>query len=109
MQITDIRIRLLKDDGRMRAVVSITFDGEFVVHDIKVIEGPDKLFLAMPSRRLPDCTFADIVHPINADVRARIEREVLARYHETVNSGGIPAGFHPLSPGTSRHMETLGI
>ncbi len=80
MNISDIKIRRTKDDGRMKAIVSITFDEEFVVHDIKVIEGPEKLFLAMPSRRLPEGGFCDIAHPINAEVRDKIEREVLAKY-----------------------------
>lgn len=69
MQITDVRIRKIATDGKMKAIVSVTFDDQFVVHDIKVIEGQNGLFIAMPSRKTPDGEFKDIAHPINTDSR----------------------------------------
>ncbi len=71
MQITDVRIRKVAKDGKMKAVVSVTFDNEFVVHDIKVIEGEKGLFIAMPSRKALDGEFRDIAHPINSDTREK--------------------------------------
>ena len=80
MQITDIKIRKIFDDGPMKAVVSVTFDGQLAVHDVKVINARDKFFIVMPSRKNPDETFRDIVHPINAEFRALLEKEILAAY-----------------------------
>ena len=80
MEITDIKIRYTNNEGRMKAVVSIIFDASFAVHDIKIIEGPDKLFLAMPSKKMPDGTYRDIVHPIDRDMRTEIERRVMELY-----------------------------
>ncbi len=80
MIITDIKIRKIQEEGRMRAVISVTFDDAFVVHDIKIIEGPDRYFLAMPSRKLPEGGYRDIVHPINAQVRDQMEKEIMAKY-----------------------------
>lgn len=82
MQITDVRIRKVEKEGKMRAVVSITIDEEFVVHDIKVIEGEKGLFIAMPSRRAADGEYRDIAHPINSVTRERIQDLILARYQE---------------------------
>lgn len=84
MEITDIKIKHLHEEGRMRAVVSITFDNEFAVHDIKIIEGQDKFFLAMPSRRMQDGTYRDIVHPISPAMRTRLEQRVLELYYATL-------------------------
>ena len=81
MEITDVRVRRINSEGRMRAVVSITFDDAFVVHDIKVIEGTDRLFIAMPSRKTPDGEFKDIAHPINMAMRESIQNAVLAAYN----------------------------
>jgi stage V sporulation protein G len=81
MTITDIRVRKLNQEGRMKAIISVTFDDCFVVHDIKVIEGTDKIFVAMPSRRTPDGEFKDIVHPINSEMRTEIENKVLEAYN----------------------------
>ena len=78
MQITDIKVRKINADGRMKAVVSVTFDDAFVVHDIKVIEGQEKLFIAMPSRKTPDGEFKDIAHPINAEMRELLQDMILA-------------------------------
>ncbi|EUJ36058.1 septation regulator SpoVG [Brochothrix campestris] len=83
MQVTDVRLRKVETDGRMKAIASITFDGEFVVHDIRIIDGNDDLFVAMPSKRGADGEFRDIAHPINSDTRAKIQAAVLAAYHAT--------------------------
>lgn len=80
MEITDIRIKKVAGESKMKAVASVTFDNAFAVHDVKVIEGPEKLFVAMPSRRTPDGEYRDIAHPINSDMRAALESRVLAAY-----------------------------
>ncbi|OON97530.1 MAG: septation protein SpoVG [Epulopiscium sp. Nele67-Bin005] len=80
MEITDIRVRKINKDGKMKAVVSVTFDNEFVVHDIKVIEGDKGRFIAMPSRKTLDGEFRDIAHPINSETRDRIQKTVLEKY-----------------------------
>ena len=80
MQITDIKVRKLFDEGPMKAIVSVTFDGQLAVHDIKVINARDKFFIVMPSRKNPDDTYRDIVHPINAQFRGMLEEEVIAAY-----------------------------
>ena len=80
MQITDVRVRKVEKEGKMKAVVSITIDEEFVVHDIKVIEGEKGLFIAMPSRKAADGEYRDIAHPINSDTRARIQQIILDKY-----------------------------
>jgi stage V sporulation protein G len=85
MEITDIRIRKIDTEGKMKAVVSITFDNEFVVHDIKVIESQSGLFIAMPSRKTPDGEFRDIAHPINAETREKIQNVILEKYESSVN------------------------
>ena len=90
MQITDVRIRKVAKEGKMKAVVSITIDNEFVVHDIKVIEGEKGLFIAMPSRKAADGEFRDIAHPINSDTRNMIQTLILEQY-EAMNLGDIDA------------------
>lgn len=80
MQITDVRVRKIAKEGKMRAVVSITIDEEFVVHDIKVIEGDKGLFIAMPSKKAADGEYRDIAHPINSDTRDRIQTIILDSY-----------------------------
>lgn len=82
MKITDVRVRKVTKEGKMKAVVSITLDEEFVVHDIKVIEGEKGLFIAMPSRRAADGEYRDIAHPINSDTRERIQSIILAEYEK---------------------------
>ena len=84
MQITDIKVRKINAEGRMKAVVSVTFDDCFVVHDIKVIEGQEKLFIAMPSRKTPDGEFKDIAHPINVDTRELLQKMILEKYEESM-------------------------
>ena len=80
MRITDVRVRKITKEGKMKAVVSITLDDEFVVHDIKVIEGEKGLFIAMPSKKSADGEYRDIAHPINSDMRSLIENKVLSAY-----------------------------
>ena len=81
MQITDVRIRKVEKEGKMKAVVSITIDDEFVVHDIKVIEGEKGLFIAMPSRKAADGEYRDIAHPINSETRQMLSDAVLKAYN----------------------------
>ena len=83
MQITDVRVRRIDKEGKMRAIVSVTFDNEFVVHDIKVIEGEKGLFIAMPSRKAADGAYRDIAHPINSATRDMIQNIILAKYEAT--------------------------
>lgn len=82
MNITDVRIRKIAADGKMKAIVSVTFDNEFVVHDIKVIEGQNGLFIAMPSRKTPDGEFKDIAHPINTQTRETLQTSILNEYEK---------------------------
>lgn len=84
MEITDVRVRRVSKEGKMKAVVSITLDNEFVVHDIKVIEGEKGMFIAMPSRKAADGEYRDIAHPINSQTRDRIQELILERYEATV-------------------------
>ncbi|MDD7218505.1 MAG: septation regulator SpoVG [Blautia sp.] len=84
MNITDVRVRKVTKEGKMKAVVSITIDDEFVVHDIKVIEGEKGLFIAMPSRKATDGEYRDIAHPINSGTRDRIQRIILDKYNEVM-------------------------
>ena len=85
MQITDIRIRKVDKDGKMKAVVSITIDDAFVVHDIKIIEGEKGLFIAMPSRKASDGEYRDIAHPINTGTREKIQKMILDKYDEVLS------------------------
>lgn len=85
MQITDVRVRKVTKEGKMRAVVSITIDDVFVVHDIKVIEGEKGLFIAMPSRKASDGEYRDIAHPINSETRDKIQSLILERYQEVAS------------------------
>ncbi len=87
MQITDIRIREIAKEGKMKAVVSITFDESFVVHDIKIIEGEKGLFIAMPSRKASDGEYRDIAHPINAETRKVIQDRILQEYEQKSAAG----------------------
>lgn len=80
MQITDVRVRRIDKEGKMKAVVSITIDNEFVIHDIKVIEGEKGLFIAMPSRMAADGEYRDIAHPINSQTRELISETVIDKY-----------------------------
>lgn len=88
MKITDVRVRKVAKEGKMKAVVSITIDEEFVVHDIKVIEGEKGMFIAMPSRKASDGEYRDIAHPINSLTRDSIQTMILNRYEEAVAEAG---------------------
>lgn len=83
MKVTDVRLRKIQTNGRMKALVSITLDEAFVIHDLRVIEGNSGLFVAMPSKRTPDGEFRDIAHPINSDMRQEIQDAVMKVYDET--------------------------
>ncbi len=85
MQITDVRVRKVTKEGKMKAVVSITLDDEFAVHDIKIIEGEKGLFIAMPSRKTTDGEYRDIAHPINSETRDRIQKIILEKYGEVLD------------------------
>jgi len=82
MQITDVRVRKVTGDGKMLATATVTFDGEFVVHDIKVIDGDNGLFIAMPSRRTKEGEFRDIAHPIRPETRKMLQDVILKAYSE---------------------------
>lgn len=86
MEITDVRIRKVTDEGKMKAIVSITFDEEFVVHDIKIIDGQNGLFIAMPSRKVNEGDFRDIVHPILSETREKIKNAIFQEYEKTLQS-----------------------
>lgn len=85
MEVTDVRLRRVHTDGRMRAIASITLDNEFVVHDIRVIDGNEGLFVAMPSKRTPEGEFRDIAHPINSGTRNKLQEAILAAYEQSEN------------------------
>ena len=85
MKITDVRIRKIEKEGKMKAVASITIDDEFVVHDIKVIEGEKGLFIAMPSRKATDGEYKDIAHPIRSDTREKLQNLILEHYHNEID------------------------
>lgn len=85
MKITDVRIRKVEKEGKMKAVVSITIENEFVVHDIKIIEGEKGLFIAMPSRKSADGEYRDIAHPISSETRTLIQDMILEKYKEIEN------------------------
>ncbi|WP_071026627.1 septation regulator SpoVG [Peptoniphilus raoultii] len=82
MNITDVRLRKFNSESKMKAIASVTFDNDFVVHDIKLIEGNEGLFIAMPSRKLPGGEFRDIAHPINSEARSIIEKAILEAYEK---------------------------
>ena len=84
MQITDVRVRKITKEGKMRAIVSITIDDEFVIHDIKVIEGEKGMFIAMPSKKATDGEYRDIAHPINSGARENIQKIILEKYEQAL-------------------------
>ena len=86
MEISDIKVRKTFEEGPLKAIVSVTFDNELAVHDVKIIYAKEKLFLIMPSRKNNDGTFKDIVHPINSEFRQKLEDAILANYHEVLEA-----------------------
>ena len=86
MTITDVRVRRIAKEGKMKAIVSITLDEEFVVHDIKVIEGDKGLFIAMPSRKTADGEYRDIAHPINSETRQQMQEIILREYEQAIQT-----------------------
>lgn len=84
MQITDVRVRKVNDEGKMKAIASVTFDDEFVVHDIKIIEGQNGLFIAMPSRKMGEGDFRDIAHPLLSETRNKIKDAIFAEYDKVL-------------------------
>lgn len=84
MNVTDVRVRKINIDGKMKAIVSVTIDDSFVIHDVKVVEGQNGLFVAMPSRKTPEGEFRDIAHPITTNAREIIQSAVLQAYHEAL-------------------------
>lgn len=91
MNITDVRIRKVADEGKMKAIVSITFDNEFVVHDIKIIDGQNGLFIAMPSRKMNEGDFRDIAHPILSETRNKIKDAIFAEYEKLLDEQDVLA------------------
>ena len=91
MKITDVRVRKMTKDGKMKAIVSITIDDQFVVHDIKVIDGERGLFIAMPSRKASDGEYKDIAHPINTETRTSIQNLILEAYEKALEEDDEPA------------------
>lgn len=98
MEITDVRVRKLSDDGKMRGIVSVTFDNAFVVHDIKIIEGQSGLFIAMPSRKVGEGEFRDIAHPINSDMRKDLQDQILRAYEEAKTRMEVEEGEDVVEP-----------
>lgn len=86
LKVTDVRIRKITEEGKMKAIVSVTLDDEFVVHDIKIIDGQNGLFIAMPSRKMADGEFRDIAHPINAETRKKIQDAIFQEYEKVLAS-----------------------
>jgi len=86
MKLTDIKMRFPSDETKLKAIATLTFDDEFVIHDVKVIDSEGRLFVAMPSRRMPDGTYRDIAHPINRDAREKLESSVLGEYEKLIST-----------------------
>ena len=91
MTITNIKVRKLLNDGRLKGIISVTFDDAVAVHDIKVVQGDERLFVAMPSRRDDSGTFRDIIHPISSEVREEFEREIISAYLEALENPPMPS------------------
>lgn len=89
MKITNVRIKLVNTEGRLKAVGSITFDDCFVVHDVRILEGEKGMFVAMPSKKMPNGMFRDIAHPINTETRAMIDSEVLKAYEDALENADV--------------------
>ena len=109
VQITDVRIRQVAKEGKMKAVVSITLDNEFVVHDIKVIDGDKGLFIAMPSRKTLDGEFRDIAHPINSETRDMLQQIILEKYEQSLEEENTQASYSKkqYKEGEKRHIYMM--
>ncbi len=109
MKITDIRVRKVDRDGKLKGVASVTLDDEFVVHDLKIIEGQSGLFVAMPSRKAPDGEYRDIAHPINTATRDMFQEAILDKYNEVLTSAPTYAAAAPAEQvETVEEAETVG-
>ncbi len=97
MNITDIRIRKIHNEGKMKAVVSVTIDNAFVIHDIKIIDGNNGLFVAMPSRKIGEEEYRDIAHPINSDARSSMQDRIFAEYHKAIQEREPAVELHQMS------------
>lgn len=95
MNITDVRIRKVDKEGKMKAVVSITIDNEFAVHDIKIIEGEKGVFIAMPSRKNAEGEYRDVAHPINSDTRTQLQEMIMEKYREEIAEAQIIVVYYP--------------
>jgi stage V sporulation protein G len=93
MEITDVRVRTIGEEGKLKAIVSVTFDDEFVVHDIKVIEGQNGLFIAMPSRKMSEGDFRDIAHPLTSETRNRIKDAIFEKYDAVIAESDATSGL----------------
>ena len=105
MQITDVKVRKIFEEGPMKAIVSVTFDAQLAVHDIKVINARDKYFIVMPSRKNPDDTYRDIVHPINSQFRATLEKAVIDAYHVALETAEADLGDDAEDAGEEALLE----
>ena len=105
MQVTDVRIRKINDEGKMKAVVSITFDDEFVVHDIKIIDGQNGLFIAMPSRKMGEGDFKDIAHPLSSETRNKIKEAIFAEYNRVLAERAAAEASAPDGAGVQEDNE----
>jgi stage V sporulation protein G len=104
MDITDVRVRIINDESKMKAVVSVTFDNEFVVHDIKIIDGQNGLFIAMPSRKMGEGDYRDIAHPLSSETRNKIKDAIFEKYEELLKAA--PAEEAPAAPAEAPAEET---
>lgn len=110
MQVTDVRVRRVEKEGKMKAIVSITLDNEFVIHDIKVIEGEKGLFIAMPSRKAADGEYRDIAHPINSGTREMIQSIILDKYESTLLENEMKKRLHKRrTTGDNRHNHVITL
>ena len=107
MQVTDVRIRKIQTDGKLRAYVSITFDDSFVVHDLRIIDGRKGMFVAMPSKLLPNGNHKDIAHPINTEVREKIQNAVLKEYEAIEQEGRLSGEYSSVEDVESDSTELL--
>ena len=105
MEITDVRLRKIETEGKLRAYVSITFDDSFVVHDLRVIDGNKGMFVAMPSKRLPNGDHKDIAHPINTEIREKIQNAVLDVYNRELEEAPHPKGEPKVEPKAEEEVE----